>query len=220
MAAATKKTVRRNGNGSKKTPVDVSDPTNGAEFVVAMSEPYIVNVTIEGTAALLFHRWNVEAVEEKANAAKGSKAKKTDDVESYVYRNEEQEICLPAEYVRMSIVMAAKYKQDPRSPRKQAKDLYNAAIVPLDELASLGTTTWDYLDRRRVTVQRAGITRTRPAFQAGWRANLRFQVILPEYVPPMEFLDTLNKAGKFEGVGDFRPTYGRFAVVKFEVETE
>lgn len=42
-------------------------PTNGADKIISQSEPYRVEVAIEGTADLLFHRWNVEAVEEKGN---------------------------------------------------------------------------------------------------------------------------------------------------------
>jgi hypothetical protein len=94
--------------------------SNGAAQDIALSEPYAVKVTIEGTAPLLFHRWNVEAVKEKAGAAKGSRAKKEDNVESYVYRDDGGHLCLPGEYFRQSIIHAAKYLQDPRSPRKSA----------------------------------------------------------------------------------------------------
>jgi hypothetical protein len=39
---------------------------------------------------------------------------------------------------------------------------------------------------------------------------------LPEYISP-EFLRTLvDGAGKFIGIADFRPTYGRFAVSRWE----
>lgn len=94
-------------------------------------------------------------------------------------------------------------------------DLYKAAIAPLTELASLGTAKWDFIDARRVTVQRAGITRRRPAFNAGWKATFDFSVLLPEYVAPMDFLDILTLAGRVIGLADMRPTYGRFAVVSF-----
>lgn len=69
--------------------------TNGAHECLEVSVPYRAEVTIRGDADLLFHRWNCEAVEAKAKAAKGSAAKKTDDVESYVYRNREGELCIP-----------------------------------------------------------------------------------------------------------------------------
>src|SRR5580704_15411608 len=66
--------------------------TNGGEDMLDMSLPYLVSVAIEGVAQILFHRWNVEAVETKSKAAKGSTAKKSDDVESYLYRTDAGEI--------------------------------------------------------------------------------------------------------------------------------
>lgn len=191
---------------------------DGAEHLQA---PYIARVRVEGTSAMLFHRWSNEDVAEKAKAAKNSKAKKTDNVESYVWRDEKDYLCVPGEYFRQSIIEAARYRQDPRSPRKSARDLYKASIVTLTELAHIekdgkATKTWDYLDQRRVVIQRNAVTRIRPAFLVGWQAELEFQILLPEYVIPADFLEVLVQSGRLVGVADFRPTYGRFQVVKFE----
>jgi hypothetical protein len=145
---------------------------------VALFEPFIVTCEIEGACPILFHRWSVESVEEKAAAAKGSRAKKTDDVESYVYRNDDGMICVPGEYIRQSIIHAAKFRQDPRSPRKSLMDLAKASVFPMNlyyPIISAKTgkpvKEWDMLDRRRVVVQRNGITRSRPAFLAGWKVK-------------------------------------------------
>jgi hypothetical protein len=192
-------------------------PTNGAAEGIEFSSPYLAMVKIEGCADILFHRWNVEGVDEKAKAAKGSKAKKTDDVESYVYRMDNGNLGIPGEYLRQSMIHAAKFKQDPRSPRKSAMDLFKAGIVCLTQLSDLGTDKWDYEDRRRVLIQRNGINRTRPAMKVGWRAEFEFMINLPEYITPQLFQAVLNDAGRLVGVGDFRPTYGRFNTVKFDV---
>lgn len=196
--------------------VKFTDPTNGAKDAIDLSQPWTCVVEITGSADLLFHRWNNEAVEEKAKARKGSAAKKTDNVESYVYRNEEGELCLPGEYLRGAIIGAAKFKQDPRSPRKSAMDLFKAGVITLTPLASLGVSAWDYEDRRRVVIQRSAITRVRPAMRKGWKAEIQLMVNIPEYIDQAFLLDTLSTAGKLIGVGDFRPTYGRFDVTKFE----
>src|SRR3990172_9036095 len=153
---------------SEKT-IERNDPTNGGAGVIDLSMPYVASVTIEGVADLLFHRWNCESIEEKGKAAKGSKAKKTDDLESYVYRNAAGELAIPGEYLRGAMVGAARFRQDPRSPRKSAMDLFKAAIVPLTDLASLGISEWHYEHRARVMVQRNGITRCRPGIKAGWK---------------------------------------------------
>lgn len=202
--------------------LEALDPvSNDASNLIEFSAPYVAEVTVRGTAPILFHRWSVEAVAEKAKAKKGSAAKKTDDVESYVYRCADGTIGIPGTYLIGSIIDprngAAKYLQDPRSPRKSALDLYKAGVVALTDCASLGKKSWDYIDQRRVMVQRQGITRCRPAFNAGWEATFHVSVLTPEYIRQDDLLAVLTQAGRLVGLGDFRPTYGRFQVIRFEI---
>lgn len=193
------------------------DVTNGAASAVSVCAPYRVAVTIRGDADLLLHRWNCEAVEAKARSAKGSAAKRTDDLESYVYRNADNEICVPGEYLRQAVISAAKFRQDPRSPRKSAQDLIKAAVIALTPLASLGVKVWDYEHRCRVQVQRNGVTRVRPAIAAGWSVSYVFMVNLPEYVATELLHSLISDAGRLIGIGDFRPSYGRFQVTRYEL---
>lgn len=192
-------------------------PTNGADEFIEMQKPYRAEISIEGTTPILFHAWNVEAVEAQQSAKKGSKERKTDNVEPFVYRDESGEICIPGSYIRGALVGAAKFLQDPRSARKSACDLFKAAIIPITRLATLGTKQWDYIDRQRVTIQKNSVTRSRPAFHEGWKVKFVVQVNLPGYVPAKLLHEAVVGAGMFCGIGDFRPTYGQFRVTKFEV---
>jgi len=187
---------------------------DGAEAVSA-TEPYTVRVSIRGSAAILFHRWSNESVAAKSAAAKNSRAKKTDDLASYIYRCDNGHLGLPGEYLRQSIIGAARFRQDPRSPRKSAMDLYKAGIVAITELADLGVEEADYIDRRRVLIQRNAVTRERPALREGWETTIELMVLLPEYIDRTTLLEIIGSAGRLIGVGDFRPTYGRFAVTEF-----
>jgi len=196
---------------------NILEPTNGAKKLIETGFPFIADLTIQGTADLLLHRWNCEYVDAKAKLKKGSEGKKTDDIEQFVYRNEEGEICVPGEYIRQSIIAAAKYKQDPRSPRKSAMDLFKAGIIVNEKLISLGVLKWDYVDTRRVVVQKAGINRSRPAMNVGWEVSCTISSLLPEYITRELLYDVLDQAGKFCGIGDFRPTFGRYKIVKWEL---
>lgn len=196
--------------------INIKEPSNGGNETISHSEPYAAAITVQGAADFLFHRWNAEAVDEKARAAKNSKGKKVDDVESYVYRLDSGELAIPGEYLRGAIINAAKFRQDPRSPRKSAADLFKAAIVVTTPLASLGVLTWDYLDKRRAMVQRQGINRVRPAMRAGWKCEFHLLVMLPEYIDRNSLRETIESAGRLIGLGDFRPTFGRFGIVNFE----
>ena len=205
------------------TATAIKPVSNDGADDIAVGQPYMVDFTIEGVAPLLFHRWSNEAVAEKAAAAKGSRVKKTDNIESYLYRCDNGHIGLPGEYIRQSIVSkkegSARYRQDPRSPRKSSVDLCTAGIVSLTELADLDHEEPEFIDRRRVLVQRNAITRERPALRTGWEASATFMVLLPEYIDRMTLLDLLANAGRLVGVGDFRPTYGRYNVTNFEVRS-
>jgi len=195
--------------------IEIKEPTDGGNETISHSEPYNITVKLEGASDMLFHGWNAESIDEKAKSAKNSAARRSDAVENYVFRNDKKELCIPGEYLRGSIINAAKFRQDPRSPRKSAMDLFKAGVVSLTPLASLGVKEWDYLDRRRVTIQRQGINRTRPAMRAGWKAEFQIMVLLPEYISRNDLREVIETAGRLVGVGDFRPTFGRFGIVKF-----
>ena len=55
--------------------------------------PYSVDVEIEGVAALLMHRYDTAEVETKSAAGKGTTTKKTDNLESYTYRDPDTGKC-------------------------------------------------------------------------------------------------------------------------------
>jgi len=192
--------------------------SNDAKAMIDGRVPYIARVEVRGVAPLLLHRWSIEAIAEKAKAKKGSAEKKLDNLESYVYRLNDGRLGLPGMNLTAALCEAARYAQDPRSPRKSARDLVRASVVPLDGIAPFvpDRLTWDYEDARRVMVQRAGVTRVRPALTEGWRVQFSLLVNSPEYVTP-EFLHALvSSAGRLVGLCDFRPTYGRFEVSHFE----
>jgi len=66
---------------------EVLDPvSNDAATMIEFGEPYTAIISVAGVAPFLFHRWSVDGVEAKSKAAKGSKAKKEDDLESYGFR--------------------------------------------------------------------------------------------------------------------------------------
>ena len=209
--------------GSKNTKASGigGDIGNTAVAEIADGEPYTMEIEIEGVCPIIFHRWNVESIDEKSKAAKGSKTKKEDNVESYLYRNANGVICIPGEYFRQALIHAAKYKQDPRSPRKSLMDMAKAALIVNTHEAPMFRDEKPvekyFEDKRRVTIQRAGITRVRPAVPEGWRATFSLTVLLPEYVSASLVRELTVNAGRLVGLADFRPTYGRFSVVACDV---
>ena len=204
-------------NGSVAATVNLHDEVIGKRDSQAGVEnpPFTVEAVIQGVSPILFHRWDCAAVEAKAKSKKNSKEKKTDNLESYVYRCEDGTLGLPGINLHMAMVNAAKSKSDPRSPRKSAADLTKAILLVTPTIASFGKNTWDFEDQRRVTVQRQGITRVRPAMKEGWTLRFFITVLDSSYMDEAFLHDLLSSAGRYVGVGDFRPQFGRFNVVEF-----
>ena len=73
-----------------------------------------------------------------------------------------------------------------------------------------------YLDVRPVIVQRARVVRMRPTFKTGWELSFEIQVNDDEIQPEL-LQDILTLAGRTVGIGDYRPKFGRFAVIQYLV---
>jgi hypothetical protein len=186
------------------------------EGVVELSSPFVAEVSIEGTEPILLHRYDCESVAAKGAARKGSKEKKSDNLESYVYRNEKNQIVIPGINFKACLCETAKFSQDPRSPRKSARDLFRAGIKVVND-ASFGHVNWEYVDKRKVSVQRNAVTRQRPAFGPGWELTYQINVLLPEYIDKNWLQEIVTRAGRVTGLGDFRPDFGLFNVNQFKV---
>jgi hypothetical protein len=218
VVAATK-------NGRATVVVPSVDTNVHANNVVTRPARAILGVTIEGVSKLLMHRYDCEAVATKSKAAKGSSEKKSDNVESYVYRDEDGNLCVPAENLHASLATSAKSFQDPRSPRKSAMDLFKAGVLVLPDLLTLKRpggepyATWDFTDTRRVVVSQSAVSRTRPGLEAGWRLDADIQILLPDLISTPLLRDVLANAGAVVGLCDFRPRFGRFQITRAEVVT-
>ncbi len=188
------------------------------DTALSFDQPYSADVSVVGVAPIIFHRYDCELVEKVGKSAKGASERKTDNVESYVYRVPgKDEIGVTAKVIKSSIVHAGKSLQDPRSKRKSMADLIKASIFVTPLVPSLGVKTWDYLDKSRMVVQRSAVPRVRPALQEGWKCSFTVNVIQPQLVPVKVLRQLLDYSGDFCGWCDSRPDYGRFKITSFAI---
>lgn len=222
----TRKTTQPIADEGMPRPELGGDVDNGAEDLINSGKAYEVQITLKGDVDLLFHNYNCAAVEEKSKAKKGSEAKKSDDLESYVYRDKAGNLGFPVLNFIAALSHAGRSYPDPRSPRKSARDLLKAILVPGSELITpflnpasgrpIGKA-WDYVDKRRVVVQRSAVTRQRPALREGWEICFHIRVMAGDHVQPRLLRELVRDAGMFSGLGDFRPTFGRFSCIGFKL---
>lgn len=74
------------------------------------------------------------------------------------------------------------------------------------------------VNTQRVKVQRAAVARTRLEIAAGWQLAFCLEIV-DEQARPEVIEAILRESGRTFGIGDFRPRYGRFEWVTFEVRS-
>lgn len=186
-----------------------------------------LNVVVKGTSPLLMHNCcGVNPLNPVTKEIKKltSKKKKTDEdlelisnleYQNSIYYDEKIGPYIPAENVEACLRDAAK-------KNKKGKDFTMAVMVLPDKIPieyagprDIESLVQDmkFRDCRPVNVMRAKTMRTRPRFN-NWK--MKFSI---EYSPDViEDADTvisaLKTAGAYNGLGDYRPRYGRFEVVE------
>lgn len=138
------------------------------------------------------------------------------EAEMYLYKDEKGNIVIPSLNIKAMLRDAGRnYKISGRKTTygamiKAGIDIEPYPYVPLKH------NGWK-VDIRPVVVQRSRILRARPRFDE-W--ELEFTIINKD--PQVLLKDTINRivkdAGKWIGLGDYRPEFGLFKVEKFEVK--
>lgn len=67
------------------------------------------------------------------------------------------------------------------------------------------------VDYRTVKVKTATCMRARPKIQAGWETTHSFE-LFDDVLNERDLISVMESAGRLYGLGDWRPTYGRFVV--------
>lgn len=189
---------------------------------------YTIDVTVQGTAPLMQHRFPIPDL---ADMSKGGKKATgapdyTQEWRNYFYADSDGNVFQPAAHIEGALVKAAVSYKIPGRRGKTYKDLFRAAVFVGPDRIEHGVKVPDqldtdadkplYLDVRPVVVQRARVVRIRPTFKAGWELSFTIEVI-DDSISSELVHDVLALAGKTVGIGDFRPKFGRFMVTKFEV---
>lgn len=189
---------------------------------------YTVSTTIKGVAPLMQHRFPMPDLSDMSKGGHKSTGAKdyTQEWREYFYATPDGEIYQPSSHIEGALVKAAVNFKVSGKRGKSYKDLIVANVivdperiphcmkVPTELDADADKPL--YLDVRPVIVQRARVVRIRPCFKAGWELSFEMQVIDDEIHPDL-LQDVLALAGKTVGIGDYRPKFGRFNIVHYEV---
>jgi hypothetical protein len=174
-----------------------------------MSKKYEIEVT--GVAPLLMHRFDVAEHSEGVSKKKKKVYMVKEDAENSCYRNKEGKLFMPNEWFYVALVKAG--TKQIYDGKKTYKDIFKSGLIVEPEEIILDQQKYE-IDLRGVVVQRARIVRARPKF-AKWSASFEITILDEDLISAQVLKEALEHAGQ-NGVGDYRPRFGRFMVSKFK----
>jgi len=133
--------------------------------------------------------------------------------EAALYRMEDGTIYQPADHIEQALVKASGNFQITGKGKKTYKDLVKSAVM-IDPVFIPHEIQKFEIDIRAVRVQKARIVRQRPILH-NWRLSFNITITEPQ-LPDNVLKDIMDFAGKYVGIGDYRPKFGRFHVVRWE----
>lgn len=187
-----------------------------------------VNITIESSGPMLMHSdrtANPLNSHTKALKAITGKRKKTDDDHYEISRLEFIAGCyhnggwyLPSANIEAMLLASAKHF-------KLGTTIKQALLVPDD-----GTFNFDdeklkpedlfkveeYVDQRTVKIGTSKTIRTRPIFPK-WKSVFTCWLDTDK-MDVEQLVQIVENAGKYVGIGDYRPRFGKFTITKKEVQ--
>lgn len=165
-------------------------------------------IKVKGKAPLLMNKFSVE---EKTT----SRAKKVyvpeDEAEKKTYRTEDGKLYLPSTHFKAAMVKSATdFKM---TGRKSYKEYIKAGLF-IDEIEIVLDQQEYEIFACPVVIQRSRVMSWRPMFKE-WSCEFTIE-LADEMLNITDVKEILEAAGRFKGVGDWRPEHGRFTIESFK----
>ncbi len=168
-----------------------------------------VKVEIKGIAPLLINKYVMQA--EGQTTRKKTNYVPEEEAEKRVYRNKDGKCFIPWKNIKASMSKAAvDFKM---SGRKSYKDYVKAGIFS-DDMEIPLTPSEYIIHEEPVCIQGSMVPSWRPKFE-NWSCLFIIDVV-DDMIDLTALKEILESAGKYKGLGSYRPEFGRFEVTKFE----
>jgi hypothetical protein len=177
-----------------------------------------VKVQIEGITPLLFNRFRDTQIEGKSKKRTGAQTES--DIEDKLYVVDEK-ICLPAVYIKNCITEASKQFKIVGKGKSTYSKLVASTVDIEPFMIELKAGKYEVFRISAVNPMTRGRMMTeRPEFNK-WSAE--FEIIINDPAVPISVVnEILEHAGKYVGVGDWRPQtkgmFGKFMITSFKTQ--
>jgi len=177
-----------------------------------------IEVEIHGITPYLSHRFGIE------EDGKKTKKKETDKsmeqmAKEALYKLPDGTIYVPSTHVHGSMIEAGKKFQIPGQGKATYSKLIGGLAMITPHALVIDPQKYE-IDSRSVVIPstRGRVVRHRPMFDK-WKLKFTIENLEPNQIPNVALQEILEYAGKYVGIGDFRPgkkgPFGRFSIASF-----
>lgn len=175
------------------------------------------DIEIEGIAPLLMHKFSEEMIT-KIKAKSGDKKldedEKREQAKQFAYFSKGK-LVQPAMHIEGALIKAATELKLSGSGKKTYKDLMKAAAFVSPEMIPHENQDWTVDSRAVVNPTTRGRSMCyRPRLDK-WKLAFQLEV-LDERADANAIKEILTISGLRNGIGSYRPKFGRFTVIKFK----
>jgi len=178
-----------------------------------MAESY--RVRIVGVRPLLLHN-PAGVIGNLPKLRRGEHLPPEEEARRYLYLDEEGRSCIPAANIKACIRDAGRNYRV-RGRRTTFAAMIRAALTISPRMVPIISKEGWKVDVRSVVVQRQRILRARPRYD-DWELEFTIRNEDPTIIPAEMLKKIIIDAGRWYGLGDFRPEYGLFQLKEFKIE--
>lgn len=178
-----------------------------------------IKATIEGTTPIIFNRFRDTQIEGKSKKRTGAIAEA--EIEDKLYQDEDGNTLLPSVYLKNCITEAAKQFKIVGKGKSTYSKLVASTVDIEPFMIELKAGKYEVFRISAVNPMTKGRMMTeRPRYNK-W--SVSFEIILNDPAIPASVInEILEHAGKYVGVGDWRPEkkgmFGKFMITSFKTE--
>jgi len=179
-----------------------------------------IEVEIKGMTQYLMHRFGSE---DALNKTKKKQSEQTpeEQAKACLYKQPDGKIYIPSTQIHGTLIEAGKKFQIPGQGKATYSKMMGGLVIITPMALVIDPQRYE-IDSRAVVVPatRGRVMRNRPCF-SDWKLRFTIENLEPRQTPSSAIQEILEYAGKYVGIGDFRPAkkgpFGRFSISKFEV---
>jgi len=167
-----------------------------------------IKVKIKGISPLIMHKF-------VSSAGTSSRGKKvyipSEEAEKVAYRNDDGKLVLPTTHFKAAMTKAA--TEFTAKGKKTYKDFIKSGLM-FDEIETILDQQEYKVYTCPVVIARSRIERSRPRIDK-WSCSFTMEITDETWLNQSIVREILEAAGKYKGVGDNRPEFGRFEIAEF-----